>query len=81
MTSRFSPGPFRETFWLHQLTWQRRGPRKILFVPLEKRDIVDKLLGPRQILLHETSGKALLTDRPLDRSAPQAQAQPTFGYF
>jgi 4-amino-4-deoxy-L-arabinose transferase-like glycosyltransferase len=42
------------------------GPRKILFVPLEKRDDVDKLLGPHQILLHETSGKALLTDRPLD---------------
>jgi hypothetical protein len=45
-----------------------QGPRKILFVPLEKRDVVDKLLGPHQILLHETSGKALLTDRPLDRS-------------
>ncbi len=45
-----------------------RGSRKILFVPLEKRDEVDKLLGPHQILLHETSGKALLTDRPLDRS-------------
>jgi 4-amino-4-deoxy-L-arabinose transferase-like glycosyltransferase len=46
-----------------------RGPRKILFVPLEKRDVVDKLLGPHQILLHETSGKALLTDRPLDQPA------------
>jgi 4-amino-4-deoxy-L-arabinose transferase-like glycosyltransferase len=46
-----------------------RGPRKILFVPLEKRDDVDKLLGPHQILLHETSGKALLTDRPLDQRA------------
>jgi 4-amino-4-deoxy-L-arabinose transferase-like glycosyltransferase len=45
-----------------------RGPRKILFVPLEKRDEVDKILGPHQIVLHETSGKALLTDRPLDRS-------------
>jgi len=44
------------------------GPRKILFVPLEKRDDVDKLLGPHQIILHETSGKALLTDRPLDYS-------------
>jgi 4-amino-4-deoxy-L-arabinose transferase-like glycosyltransferase len=42
------------------------GPRKVLFVPLEKRDDVDKLLGQHQILLHETSGKALLTDRPLD---------------
>jgi 4-amino-4-deoxy-L-arabinose transferase-like glycosyltransferase len=43
------------------------GPRKILFVPLEKRDEVDHLLGSRQILLEETSGKALITDRPLDR--------------
>jgi hypothetical protein len=45
-----------------------RGPRKILFVPLEQRDTVDHLLGSRQILLDETSGKALLTDRPLDPS-------------
>jgi hypothetical protein len=42
------------------------GPRKLLFVPLERRDEVDHLLGPRAILLQETSGKALLTDRPLD---------------
>ena len=42
------------------------GPRKLLFVPLEKRDAVDRLLGPRTILVEETSGKALLTDRPLD---------------
>jgi 4-amino-4-deoxy-L-arabinose transferase-like glycosyltransferase len=48
-----------------------RGPRKILFVPLEHRDDVDRLLGPHQILLHETSGKALITDRPLDRSFAQ----------
>jgi 4-amino-4-deoxy-L-arabinose transferase-like glycosyltransferase len=41
------------------------GPRKVLFVPLEKRDIVDHLLGNRQIVLKETSGKALITDRPL----------------
>ena len=41
------------------------GPRKILFVPLEKRDAVDHLLGTHQILLQQTSGKALLTDRPL----------------
>lgn len=47
-----------------------RGPRKVLFVPLEKRDDVDRILGPHQILLKETSGKALLTDRPLDRPAP-----------
>jgi 4-amino-4-deoxy-L-arabinose transferase-like glycosyltransferase len=42
-----------------------RGPRKLLFVPLEKRDEVDHLLGNRQIILQQTSGKALITDRPL----------------
>jgi 4-amino-4-deoxy-L-arabinose transferase-like glycosyltransferase len=41
------------------------GPRKLLFVPLEQRDTVDHLLGPRQIILQQTSGKALITDRPL----------------
>lgn len=45
------------------------GPRKLLFVPLEKRDTVDHLLGSRQIVLKETSGKALITDRPLDQPA------------
>jgi len=43
------------------------GKRKILFVPLERRADVDRLLGPRQILLEETAGKALITDRPLDK--------------
>jgi hypothetical protein len=42
------------------------GPRKILFVPLEKRDEVDALLGGRQVVLQEMSGKALVTDRPLE---------------
>ncbi len=46
-------------------TWGT-GPRKLLFVPLEKRDAVDQILGTRQIVLAETSGKALVTDRPLD---------------
>ncbi|WP_158823442.1 glycosyltransferase family 39 protein [Granulicella sp. S156] len=46
------------------------GPRKLLFVPAERRDEVDHLLGKRQIVLDETSGKALVTDRPLDH--PQA---------
>ena len=41
------------------------GSRKILFVPFEQRETVDRLLGPRQILLAETSGKALITDRPI----------------
>jgi 4-amino-4-deoxy-L-arabinose transferase-like glycosyltransferase len=43
------------------------GERKILFVPLEKRDDADRLLGNNKVLLEETSGKALFTDRPLDR--------------
>ena len=42
------------------------GERKILFVPLERRADVDRLLGSRQIVLEETAGKALITDRPLD---------------
>jgi 4-amino-4-deoxy-L-arabinose transferase-like glycosyltransferase len=41
------------------------GDRKLLFVPLERRDAVDHLLGDHKILLKETSGKALFTDRPL----------------
>ncbi len=44
------------------------GERKILFIPLEKRDEAEHFLrGTRTFLLEETSGKALLTDRPLDR--------------
>jgi hypothetical protein len=41
------------------------GPRKILFIPAERRADADRLL-PHAILLAETSGKALLTDRPLE---------------
>jgi 4-amino-4-deoxy-L-arabinose transferase-like glycosyltransferase len=51
------------------------GPRKILFVPLEQRDAVDRLLGTRQIIAAETSGKALITDRPLDAVADRQAAQ------
>ena len=40
------------------------GPRKLLFVPAEHRAEVDRLL-PHAVLLAETSGKVLLTDRPL----------------
>jgi 4-amino-4-deoxy-L-arabinose transferase-like glycosyltransferase len=54
-------------------TWGS-GRRKILFVPLEKRDDVDHLLGDRKILIDETSGKALFTDRPLDPSRTHAVA-------
>ncbi len=46
-------------------TWGK-GDRKILFVPIEKRDEVDRLLGNDKILLKESSGKTLYTDRPLD---------------
>jgi 4-amino-4-deoxy-L-arabinose transferase-like glycosyltransferase len=46
-------------------TWGK-GERKILFVPIEKRDEVDHLLGNGKILLKESSGKALYTDRSLD---------------
>jgi len=49
-----------------------QGPRKLLFVPLEKRGDVNQLLGSRQIILQQTSGKALITDRPLD-STPTPQ--------
>jgi hypothetical protein len=52
------------------LTTWGKGDRKILFVPIEKRDEVDRLLGNDKILLKESSGKALYTDRPLDTSSP-----------
>ncbi|WP_213807669.1 glycosyltransferase family 39 protein [Granulicella sp. dw_53] len=58
-------------------TWGT-GRRKLLFVPLEKRDEVDHLLGSRKILIEETSGKALFTDRPLDPThiRPNAPHEP-----
>jgi len=47
-----------------------RGARKFLFVPMEERDAVDTLFaarpGVQPVLLGETSGKALYTDRPLE---------------
>ncbi len=44
-----------------------RGERKVLFVPLEEREAVDRLLkGRAQVVLGETSGKALVTDRALN---------------
>jgi 4-amino-4-deoxy-L-arabinose transferase-like glycosyltransferase len=43
-----------------------QGPRKILFVPIDRRTDAEQLLAPyHPILLKETSGKLLLTDRPL----------------
>jgi hypothetical protein len=49
------------------------GPRKLLFVPINHRDDVDRLLGSRQVLLQESSGKALITDRPLDLPASRVR--------
>ncbi len=49
-----------------QKVWGK-GERKILFVPIERHDEVDHLLGNNKILLKETSGKTLYTDRPLDK--------------
>jgi len=43
------------------------GERKLLFVPIDQRDTVDHLLGSRKFLLYESSGKALYTDRRLDK--------------
>jgi len=43
------------------------GERKVLFVPLEQRDTVDKVLAARPVyVLYEASGKELVTDRPLE---------------
>ena len=50
-----------------------KGKRKILFVPIDKRDEVDHLLGNNKILLKESSGKALYTDRPLDLTGLQSK--------
>lgn len=44
-----------------------KGDRKVLFVPEEKRAVVDRLLGKREVVLAELSGKALITDRALLR--------------
>jgi hypothetical protein len=44
------------------------GTRKIVFVPLESRAEFESLLGRNQIVIAESSGKALFTDRPLEVS-------------
>jgi hypothetical protein len=42
------------------------GERKLLFVPAEQRDGVEKVLAGRPLyLLYEASGKELVTDRAL----------------
>ncbi len=43
-----------------------KGPRKILFVPLERRTQILDLFGPNVTVLLDSSGKILITDRPLD---------------
>jgi len=45
-------------------TWGT-GPRKVVFVPLEARGEFESLLGRYQVVIAESSGKALFTDRPL----------------
>jgi 4-amino-4-deoxy-L-arabinose transferase-like glycosyltransferase len=47
-------------------TWGK-GERKILFVPPEKSGEVDQLLGNNKILLKESSGKSVYTDRPIEK--------------
>ena len=47
-----------------------KGPRKILFIPAERHDDALRLLGPNQVVLAATSGKLLLTDRPLTPLQP-----------
>lgn len=47
------------------LTGWGTGPRKVVFVPLEARTEFESLLGRNQIVIAESSGKALFTDRPL----------------
>ena len=44
-----------------------KGERKILFVPIDKRNEVDRLLSDHKVLLKESSGKALYTDRPIEK--------------
>ncbi len=53
------------------LEWGK-GPRKLLFVPLEHRADVDPYLQARSVTLYESAGKELLTDRPLERAVTQA---------
>jgi 4-amino-4-deoxy-L-arabinose transferase-like glycosyltransferase len=71
-TSMMFGSTFRDAppiFLTHQqlLASWGNGPRKILFVPLGRRNQVDQLLANHpQFLLDETSGKALITDRPLN---------------
>ena len=42
------------------------GPRKLVFVPIEARGEFEALLGRYQVVVAESSGKELVTDRALD---------------
>jgi 4-amino-4-deoxy-L-arabinose transferase-like glycosyltransferase len=52
------------------------GARKLLFVPPDRRDDVQALLGARAVMLFEESGKTLLTDRPLTAQAAARKETP-----
>jgi len=43
-----------------------RGPRKILFIPIERRRDADAALGSRQFVVEDEGNKELITDRPLE---------------
>jgi 4-amino-4-deoxy-L-arabinose transferase-like glycosyltransferase len=63
--STFPDAPL--VFLTHQqlaATWGT-GPRQFLFVPPDHREEAEHLLAGRTFLIAETSGKLLLTDRPL----------------
>ncbi len=46
-------------------TWGQ-GTRKFLFVPAERHNEVEQLLGAHPLVVESISGKELLTDRPMD---------------
>ncbi len=52
------------------------GRRKILFIPQERHADADRLLGSKAIVLAETSGKLLVTDRPLAPSSSSPAERP-----
>ncbi len=51
------------------------GPRKLLFVPVDRRSDADVLLGSKAILVYANAGKALYTDRPLTPDVAAAVGQ------
>jgi hypothetical protein len=51
------------------------GPRKLLFVPAERRADADHLLRGHRFLVYRNAGKELLTDRPPDPAVDRVQVQ------